>query len=48
MIGKYKVKKLLGKGGTAKVYLGYDDEESRYVALKILKPAYVENKFDSI
>ncbi len=36
MLGKFIVKKNLGKGGTAKVKLGYDPEEKKYVALKIL------------
>jgi len=40
-LGKYKVIKNLGSGGTAKVKLGYDIENKRYVALKILKSQYV-------
>ena len=36
-LGKYKVLKTLGSGGTCKVKLGYDVENNRKVALKILK-----------
>jgi len=45
-LGKYKVIKNLGSGGTAKVKLGYDIENKRYVALKILKSQYVENNME--
>ena len=36
-LGKYKVLKTLGSGGTCKVKLGYDVDNNRKVALKILK-----------
>lgn len=36
-LGKYRVLKTLGSGGTCKVKLGYDLENNRKVALKILK-----------
>ncbi|MGD2086783.1 MAG: protein kinase [Candidatus Aminicenantes bacterium] len=39
----YKVKKELGAGGMAKVYLAVDTKLDRPVALKILSPAFAEN-----
>lgn len=36
-LGKYRVLKTLGSGGTCKVKLGFDLENNRKVALKILK-----------
>ena len=36
-LGKYRVLKTLGSGGTCKVKLGFDVENNRKVALKILK-----------
>ena len=41
-IGKYKCLKTLGKGGTAKVKLGYDPSSDNLIAIKILKKAYVQ------
>lgn len=41
-LGKYKVLKTLGSGGTCKVKLGYDPESNRKVALKILKDDLTE------
>jgi len=37
MLGKYRVLNTLGSGGTCKVKLGWDAENNRKVALKILK-----------
>lgn len=34
-IGKFKVKRELGRGAFGAVYLGYDDELKRYVAIKV-------------
>ena len=48
MLGKYKVLKNLGVGGTAKVVLGIDPESGEKVALKILNKDYVKEKFDNI
>jgi serine/threonine-protein kinase PpkA len=39
----YKVKKELGAGGMAKVYLAVDTKLDRLVALKVLSPAFAEN-----
>lgn len=39
----YKVKKELGAGGMAKVYLAVDTKLDRPVALKVLSPAFAEN-----
>jgi serine/threonine-protein kinase PpkA len=39
----YKVKKELGAGGMAKVYLAIDTKLDRPVALKVLSPAFAEN-----
>ncbi|UCH97707.1 MAG: protein kinase [Candidatus Aminicenantes bacterium] len=39
----YKVKKELGAGGMAKVYLALDSKLDRPVALKVLSPAFAEN-----
>ncbi len=36
-LGPYFVMRTLGKGFTAKIKLGYDPENKRYAALKILK-----------
>lgn len=37
MIGQYKVVSLLGKGGMATVYKGYQAEVDRFVAIKVLE-----------
>lgn len=37
-LGKYKVIELLGQGGMATVYKGYQEEIDRYVAIKVLPP----------
>lgn len=39
----YKIKKELGAGGMAKVYLAVDTKLDRPVALKVLSPAFAEN-----
>src|SRR5574344_797760 len=48
MIGKilnnrYKINKIIGKGGMAIVYDGYDTVLSRNVAIKILKNTHLED-----
>ena len=42
-IGRYAVKKLLGRGGMASVYLGYDPTFEREVAVKVLPRAFLNN-----
>jgi serine/threonine protein kinase len=36
--GKYKIIELIGKGGMATVYKGYQEEIDRFVAIKVLPP----------
>jgi len=38
LLGKYRVERLIGRGGTALVFRAYDREHRRYVALKQLRP----------
>jgi eukaryotic-like serine/threonine-protein kinase len=42
-IGRYRIGKLLGKGGFGLVYLGFDDQLSRQVAIKVPHPNLVTN-----
>ena len=37
-IGRYRVERFLGKGGYGRVYLGYDDQLQRHVAIKVADP----------
>lgn len=37
-LGKYKIVEELGQGGMATVYLGYQEDVSRHVAVKVLPP----------
>jgi serine/threonine-protein kinase len=37
-LGKYKIQSLLGQGGMATVYKGYQEEIDRFVAIKVLPP----------
>jgi serine/threonine protein kinase len=39
-LGKYRVLKLLGKGGMGAVFLGYDPSLERHVALKVMLPSF--------
>ncbi len=43
-IGRYEVQKHLGRGGMADVYLGYDVELERPVALKIMLPGMAQDQ----
>ncbi len=42
-IGKYELRGLLGKGGVGVVYLGYDPDIEREVAIKVLHPDMAED-----
>jgi DNA-binding response OmpR family regulator len=43
-IGKYKIRKTLGVGGSGLVYLAYDPLIEREVAIKVLSPGFSQNK----
>ena len=45
-IGRYRVEKILGKGGFGLVYLAHDDQLQRPVALKLLRPGRAEDRAD--
>lgn len=37
-LGRYRIKKVLGEGAFGRVYLGWDEETSRQVAIKVPRP----------
>lgn len=41
-IGRYRVIRLLGKGGFGRVYLAHDDELDSAVAIKVPNPATLQ------
>ena len=41
--GRYEITELIGVGGMADVYKAFDIEESREVAVKILKNEFINN-----
>lgn len=41
--GRYEIHQLLGVGGMAYVYRAYDNQENRWVAIKILKEEFSGN-----
>jgi serine/threonine protein kinase/formylglycine-generating enzyme required for sulfatase activity len=46
-IGRYRIEKLLGKGGFGSVYLAHDGELDRYVAVKIPHPSLIKRPEDA-
>ena len=46
MIGRYRIEKLLGQGGFGCVYLGYDDQLHRPLAIKVPRPELVSRAAD--
>ncbi len=43
-LGKYELKRPLGRGGMATVYLAWDRELERHVAIKVLHPLIADNE----
>jgi tRNA A-37 threonylcarbamoyl transferase component Bud32 len=43
LIGRYEVKKVIGRGGMASVYLAYDPRFERQVAIKVLPSQYLDD-----
>src|SRR5699024_7599224 len=41
---RYKIKRMIGGGGMANVYLAYDEILSREVAIKVLRPEYANDR----
>src|SRR3954454_7949849 len=46
-IGRYRVQKILGKGGFGLVYLAHDDQLQRLVAIKVPHPELVAQTTDA-
>ena len=46
-IGRYRIEKLLGSGGFANVYLGYDEQLKRRVAIKVPLPELISRREDA-
>src|SRR5262245_23962260 len=43
-IGRYRIEKILGRGGFGLVYLAHDDHLQRHVALKFLRAGRAEDR----
>lgn len=43
-LGDYTIESLLGTGGMARVYRGYDDKLARYAAIKIIEPQMIADE----
>lgn len=41
---RYRIEKLIGSGGMAEVYLAFDEEQNEFIALKILKDDFAQDK----
>src|SRR5712691_586698 len=44
MLGRYEIRSLLGTGGMGEVYLAYDTQLRRQVAIKLLPTEFTQNK----
>ncbi|MBX3057583.1 MAG: serine/threonine protein kinase, partial [Anaerolineae bacterium] len=42
-VGKYQIIRLLGEGGMATVYLGFDPDLQRQVAIKVMQPQIADD-----
>ncbi|MGJ3240139.1 MAG: protein kinase domain-containing protein [Anaerolineae bacterium] len=40
-LGDYRIERVLGTGGMARVYLGHDDNLARYAAIKVIEPQLI-------
>lgn len=47
LIGRYRIERILGKGGFGIVYLAHDDQLQRHVAIKVPHPTLVDRPEDA-
>ncbi len=47
-LGQYQIEKKIGEGGMGVIYKAYQPNLNRYVAIKVLRPAYASKKPASI
>jgi serine/threonine protein kinase len=45
-LGDYKIEGLIGHGGMARVYRGYDEKLDRYAAIKVIEPTLITSDED--
>ncbi len=45
-LGDYVIQEMLGKGGMARVYKGYDERLDRYAAVKVIEPNLIASEDD--